>query len=223
MNDTPSPVPFQDRLDAGGKLAKAFVSRIDKDAVVFGLPRGGVIVAAAFAQVLGLAFDVYVVRKLSAQNNPEFAFGALAEDGPPYVDEAVIKSMELSPQYRRAQQEAQHSEVLRQVTTYRGGRRLVDVTGRQAVIVDDGIATGATAYAGAVGLRTHNPSSIVVTTPVSSTVAVQRLAGVADEVLVMETPCDFVAVGQYYQRFDQVNDTQVANAVSCLMSPRRQD
>jgi putative phosphoribosyl transferase len=205
---------FSDRHEAGRRLAEALRDRLKPKGVVLGLPRGGVVVASAMAQFLQLPSDVYVVRKLRAPLNQEFAIGAVAEDGPAYVDRAIVESLAIREAYLVKEEAAQRAEILRQVRLYRGGRLLTSITGRQAVVVDDGIATGATVRTAVLGLRRHDPSEVIVAAPVSSPVALRQLSHEADEVLTLLSPNDFWAVGQYYRHFDQVTDEEVAAAVA---------
>lgn len=205
---------FYDRRDAGTLVAEAFRDRLNPDALVLGLPRGGVVVASALAETLDLTLDVDVVRKLRAQSHPEFAIGAIAEDGQPYVDVTAVRKLSIGGVYLQDEEARQRSEIRRQVELYRQGRPVTSPTGRHVVVVDDGIATGATVHAAVLGLRHHEPASVVVAVPVASIAAVRLLSADTDQILALSTPGDFWAVGQYYQNFEQVADEEVAAAVS---------
>lgn len=211
--DVPLPGTFDDRAYAGRRLADAVGDRFNSDVVVLGLPRGGVIVAGAFARAVGAQLDVYVVRKLRAPANPEFAVGGVAEDGPACLDRELVNSLNVSEAYLTREEVSQRAEIERQISAYRGTRPLVAVGGLTVAIVDDGIATGATVQAAILGIRSHHPARITVVTPVASPSALARLRGYADEVLTILAPADFWAVGEYYRRFEQVTDEEVARAI----------
>jgi predicted phosphoribosyltransferase len=219
MRDLQLAGTFDDREDAGRRLAGALAVRLNDEVVVLGLPRGGAIVAGAFARALGNRLDVYVVRKLRAPSNPEFAIGAVAEDGSPYLDRALVDSMNVSEEYLAREEASQRTEIRRQMSVYRGTRPLVPVKGLAVAIVDDGIATGSTVQAAVLGVRTHDPARIIVVTPVASPAAIARLRTQADEVLTILAPADFWAVGEYYHRFDQVADDEVASMLQAADEP----
>jgi len=210
---------FRDRSDAGVRLAAILQNVVDRDALLLGLPRGGVIVAAAAAEALHSQMDVYVVRKIGSSISPEFAIGAVAEDGPPLLDQRAIDQLRIDRSFIEDAVRTQRQEIARQVAEFRRGRQLPEIQGRTAVLVDDGIATGATVRAAVIGVRTHQPSKIVVAAPVASRGAVSTLQEEADEVLVLRSPSDFFAVGQYYANFEQVTDREVKSALQ--LSPNQ--
>lgn len=205
---------FAHRTDAGDQLASGLKGRLSDDAVVLGLPRGGVVVAAAIARSLGLDLDVYVVRKLRAPDNPEFAIGALAEDGPPLIEDDIVRRLRIPGEYVAREIEAERAEIRRQVETYRRARPLPPLSNREVAVVDDGIATGSTVNAALIGLRLHHPSRLLVATPVSSPSGIELLSRLSDEVIALEAPDDFWAVGQFYASFDQVTDGEVVEALA---------
>ena len=181
---------FVDRSDAGRRLA-ARLSELPRDQlVVLGLPRGGVVVAYEVATALGAALDVILVRKLGAPFQPELAMGAIGEDGVRVVDELA----------RRARQ-------------FRGGRERVPLVGCTALIVDDGIATGSTARAACAVARAHGAARIVVAAPIASPGSVGRLHRDADEVIVLDHPAAFRAIGEFYDDFSQTTDEEVMEIV----------
>jgi predicted phosphoribosyltransferase len=185
----------------------------DPDAVLLGLPRGGVIVAAAAAAAVQVRLDVYVVRKIGSSISAEFAIGAVAEDGPPLLDQRTIDQLRIDRSFIEDAVRAQRQEIVRQVATFRSGRPLTSLQGRTAILVDDGIATGATVRAAVIGVRAHQPSKVVVAAPVASQASVKTLQLEEDEVLVLRSPSDFFAVGQFYADFQQVSDEEVRAAL----------
>jgi putative phosphoribosyl transferase len=205
---------FADRRHAGASLAAAFSGRIEADAVVLGLPRGGVIVAAALAQALDLDLDVYVARKLRAPINQELAIGAVAEDGPTWIDKVAARSLAIGLDYLEREEQFQRAEIARQVRAYRGERQLTELARRQVVIADDGLATGATMLAVVRGVRYHSPRAVVAASPVSSRSSLAKLAGQCDDVLSLISPENFWAVGQFYSDFTQVSDQDVVVALA---------
>jgi putative phosphoribosyl transferase len=204
---------FRDRADAGRRLAERLGSLRAGDVVVLGLPRGGVPVAYEVARALSAPLDVLVVRKVPVPWQPEYAMGAVGEDGASVVNMAALRVGGISPEQLAAAQEAARGEVERLVSALRGGRARVPVAGRTAVVVDDGIATGATARAACQVLREQGAGRIVLATPVAPAEAVPALAAVADEVVCVHQPYDFRAVGRFYVDF---NPTEEAEVVALL-------
>ena len=196
---------FTDRREAGQDLAEVLRGRVEADALVLGVPRGGVVVAAEVARELGLELDVVVVRKIGAPGNPEYAIGAVDEDG------EVIGGAEAAadPAYVRRAAEEGRAEIGRRLAAYRHDRPRARIAGREVVIVDDGIATGMTLRAAVESLRRRGAARVVIAAPVAAPESVRMLREVADEVMVLETPSRFWAVGQHYRRFEQTTDAEV--------------
>jgi putative phosphoribosyl transferase len=204
-------LPFANRLEAGRLLAdQLFFHKIQGDAVVLALPRGGVPVGFAIAERLDLPLDVVVARKLGVPWQPELAMGAIA--GPVRVlDERLIREFDIEDEaidriVRREQEEAKRREEL-----YRGGRPPLKIRGRSVILVDDGVAMGSTMTAAARYVRSFNPALSIIAVPIGSRQACLRLTSEADDVVCLTAPEPFYAVGQWYQDFRPVSDTEVQN------------
>ncbi len=201
---------FADRVDAGVRLARALGAYAnDETAIVLGVPRGGVIVAAEVARALHLPLDVVVASKIGAPENPEFAVGAVDEAGE--VIESPVVSV--SATYMREAAAERHAEVMRRAALYRGGREPLDIRGRTAIIVDDGIATGLTVRKAVSFLRARGAARIVVAAPVMPPDTKTALGALAEDVVALETPWDFSAVGRWYREFGQTSDAEVIAAL----------
>lgn len=199
---------FDDRAAAGSELADRLETEgIDPD-LVLGIPRGGLPVAAPVADRFDVPLDVVVASKLGAPHNEELAIGAVAGDGSLWLNEELVDRLSVEEEYieRTKQREA---EVARQkVADYRGGDPIANLEGRTVVLVDDGVATGATAIACLRQLQAADADRVVLAVPVAPAEAIQTLEADADEVIVLETPTPFVAVGNHYRQFDQVTDEE---------------
>src|SRR2546423_2177890 len=199
---------FADRREAGRRLGQALESLRGEPRIVLGVPRGGVVVAAEVARSLDAPLDVVVPRKLGAPGNPELGLGAVAP-GVRVLDERLIRDLGVPRSYLEGEIAAQEREIERRTAAYRGDRPAVEVKGRAAVIVDDGVATGGTAVAALRWARHAGASRAVLAVPVAPKQAMAGLSAEADEVMVLGTPEPFYAVGQWYDRFDQVSDEEV--------------
>jgi putative phosphoribosyl transferase len=204
---------FADRRDAGQRLAASLEPLKDEDVVVLGIPRGGVEVAAVVSETLGAPLDIVVPRKVGAPGNPELGLGAVAEDVE-VLDQHLIRVLSVSEEYLRAEIAAQREEITRRSSLYRSGRPPVDLAGKVAVVVDDGVATGGTAAAALRWARARGASSVILAVPVAPGEAVRRLKDEADEIRVLATPEPFFAVGQWYRSFPQVSDDRVIGLLS---------
>lgn len=199
---------FRDRDDAGHVLAEAVLGLAIDDPVVLALPRGGVPVAAAVARALAAPLDLVVVRKLGAPWQPEYAIGAIAEDGVRVIEASAARSLSISDEALADVEADEHSELARRVARYRRGRPRLDLRGRAVIVVDDGLATGATARAACLSARARGAARVVLAVPCAPA-DVDSLVPEADEVLCPERAEAFFAVGQFYARFDQVDDAEV--------------
>ncbi len=201
---------FRDRSDAGGKLATRLLPLRDTDAVVLGLPRGGVHVAYEVSEALHLPLDVLVVRKLGVPYQPELAFGAIGEGDIRVLNAEVVRQTGLTERDIAAVQTHERRELARRTQRYRQGRAPVPIRDRAAVIVDDGLATGATARVACRVARARGAARVVLAIPVAAREALGSLAAECDEIVCLETPLWFYAVGRWYQRFGQTTDEEVA-------------
>ena len=201
---------FNDRQDAGRQLARRLRDLHPSDPVVLALPRGGVVVGAAVAAGLECPLDVLVVCKLGAPHQPELAIGAVTDDESPQriLNQDLIRRLGVDDRYVEREMAGQLEEVRRRQAIYRRGQAAVPIAGRTVIVVDDGIATGATVRAGLIGLRTAS-SHVVLAVPVAPPEATQRLGGEVDELICLETPAAFMAVGAFYLDFRQVTDEEV--------------
>lgn len=204
---------FADRAEAGERLAVALADHADPDVVVLGIPRGGVIVGEAVARALGARLDVVVPRKVGAPGNPELGIGAIAP-GVRVLDERMIEVLRVSPAYLEREVAAQEREIERRQRLYRAGRPPLEVRGRTVVVVDDGIATGGTAAAALRWARSQGAETVVLAVPVAPVPSLTRLRPEADRIVVLETPEPFLAVGEWYRRFDQTTDNEVIAALA---------
>ncbi|HEX2285707.1 MAG TPA: erythromycin esterase family protein [Mycobacterium sp.] len=201
---------FRDRREAGRMLARLLDAYRDKsDVVVLGLPRGGVPVAWEVAAAIGAPLDAFVVRKLGAPGHEEFAMGALAHGGRVVINDDVVRGLQVSPQQLREVAEREGRELIRREAAYRGGRPPIEVAGKTVILVDDGLATGASMLAAVQALREHEPAEIVVAVPAAPESTVREFAGIADDVVVASMPHPFLAVGESYWDFSQTTDDEV--------------
>jgi len=202
---------FVDRSDAGRRLAEKLTHERGEDVVVLGLPRGGVPVAFEVARELQAPLDVIVVRKLGVPYQPEFAMGAVGEGGVRVINEPALRMAAVSEQELAAVERRERATLESRALRFRGRRAAVELTGRTAVLVDDGIATGSTMRAACQVARARGARRVVVAVPVAAHQALSQLHGIADEVICLQTPHAFWAVGQWYGDFAQVSDAEVAD------------
>ena len=201
--------PYINRSHAGQVLARELRNLRDGNLVILGLPRGGVPVAYEVAKVLGAPLDVLVVRKLRVPGQEELAMGAVASGNVRVLNEEIIETLNIAPEAVKQAARRQLDEVRRQERRYRGGLPPQKITGRIAVLVDDGLATGATMRAAIAATRIHKPARVVVAVPVAPPDTVEMLARDADEVVCPATPEPFDSVGRWYHDFAQVTDNEI--------------
>jgi putative phosphoribosyl transferase len=200
---------FRDRTDAGRQLAARLVGHRGTDAVVLALPRGGVPVAVEVARALLLPLDVLVVRKLGSPGQPELGMGAVSEGGAFYLDRGVVADVGATSEEIEETTVRELTEVERRVRGFRGGRPLLAVSGKTAIVVDDGIATGGTVHAALRALRSLRPRHVVVAVPVAPMDTLENLAELADEIVCLAPVERLGSVGAWYEDFEQVDDDVV--------------
>ncbi|MEV0307075.1 phosphoribosyltransferase [Nonomuraea fuscirosea] len=198
---------FADRAEAGALLAERLQDA--HDPVILALPRGGVAVAAPIARALGAPLDVLVTRKIGYPPTPELGVGAIAEGGEPVFDLTLLSRLGLTPESVAHVVEDERRELARRIRAYRGDRPLPALEGREVIVVDDGLATGSTARAALRAVAGARPAKVTLAVPVGATETVESLRAEADEVVVLLTPIDFRAVGQWYEHFEQLTDADV--------------
>jgi len=200
---------FRDRREAGRRLAEALGGYRARRPFILAVPRGGIVVGYEVAVGLDAPLDVVVPRKLRAPYNPELAVGAVAHDGSVYLDSPLVSSLRIPDEYLKEETATQLEEIRRRMTVYRGDRPGADLSGRAAVVVDDGIATGSTMIAALRAVRAMQPTTVVAAIPVAPPEGVESLRAEADDVVCLYTPTLFYAVGQFYDDFAQTTDDEV--------------
>jgi putative phosphoribosyl transferase len=216
--DEEGDVRFMDRVDAGRLLGSRLIHLRGQDVVVVGLPRGGVPVAAEVAVALDAPLDVIVVRKLGVPFQPELGMGAIGEGGIRVLNSEVLRLAGVSSKELSVVEERERAELERRARLYRGDLPAIPLTGRTVVVVDDGLATGSTATAACQVCRARGAGRVVLAVPVAPQDWTVRLAGAADELICVQTPEPFFAIGQFYVDFSQTTDDEVAR---CLERGRR--
>jgi putative phosphoribosyl transferase len=202
---------YKDRVDAGRQLAGKLTHYRGKgDVVVLGLPRGGVAVAREVAEALHCPLDILIVRKIGFPGNPEFAVGAVSETGAVVFNEEIVSGYKVSKGYLDQETARQKEEIARRVALYRGGKGVPPLAGKTVILVDDGVATGATMKAAILTLKQEPITRLVAALPVASQEAEQEIASMVDECVCLLAPEVFGAVSRFYRDFNQVGDEEVA-------------
>lgn len=201
---------FQDRADAGRRLAERLLSYREEKPVVLGLPRGGVPVGYEISRALNAPLDVVIARKLGAPGQPELAIGAVAPGGVRVLNQSTVRWLGVPESWIESTAARELEEVGRRMRRFRGERPGPELRGRTAILVDDGIATGMTALAAILAVREQNPRYVILAVPVCAKETAEKLAGEVDELVCLQIPDDLWAIGLWYQDFCQVPDEEVA-------------
>lgn len=202
---------FRDRTDAGKRLAEILTKFKNENPIILAIPRGGVVVADEIAKNLNANLDIIVPRKIGAPGNPEMAIGAVAQDGSLYIDENLVKDLGVSENYIKKEMKKELQEIERRLKKYRKRKKYPSFKNKTLILVDDGIATGATMKAAIQFLKKQNPKKIIVAVPVAPRDTVNELEKIVDEVIVVEKPIFMGAIGEFYVDFRQVEDEEVIN------------
>jgi len=209
-------MPFRDRIEAGRALAKALIKYKGQPAAIYALPRGGVQVAAEIAAALNAPLDLLLVRKIGAPMQPELAMGAVVDGGAPIIvrNSNVIRLTHTTEAEFDAICKSELVEIERRRKAYVQNRPPLDPAGKIAIVVDDGIATGATMYAALRAIRMRHPKKLVLAVPVAARDSIDSLQAEVDEVVCLEMPEDFGALGYYYRDFHQLSDQDVIDTLN---------
>jgi putative phosphoribosyl transferase len=214
-------VLFRDRVDAGKKLGEVLKRTMNNDVVVLAIPRGGVVVAKEVADALGAPLDVIVTRKISPPGEPEYALGAVTQEGEVIMDRQAAESLGAGRDYLEAEISKKKGEVRERTKKFRGDRPFPSLEGKVVVVVDDGIATGSSVGAAVLSLKKLKPKEIVVAVPVAPADAVETLTDDGNRVVCLETPGPFFSIGEFYGNFDQVDDEEVRRILDGRRAGRR--
>ncbi|MEX0617096.1 MAG: phosphoribosyltransferase [Candidatus Woykebacteria bacterium] len=198
---------FKDRFEAGRKISQQLKNV--KRPFILAIPRGGVVLGAAIAKKLKCPLSIIVARKLGAPDNPELAIGAVTADGDLFLDQDLIDRIGVRPEYIMSEQEAQMKEAERREKAYRQGLQRPNLKGKAAILVDDGLATGATMEAAIRSVKREGASKVIIAVPVSPRGTVEHFKGIVDDIIVLSVPSSFLAIGQFYSDFPQVSDEEV--------------
>ena len=203
--------PFEDRQDAGIQLAVRLARFATKHPLILALPRGGVPVAFEVAKALDTQLDLLIVRKIGAPGHEEFGIGAVVDGASPQLvlNEETVRQLAVGQDYIRAETQRQLAEIERRRKAYCGDRQPIEIEGRTVIVVDDGIATGATMKAALRGIRRNDPASLILAVPVAPSSTIRELSAECDEAICLSTPEPFGAVGAFYRDFLQTSDAEV--------------
>ena len=200
---------LRNRKEAGQKLVSQLQDYTGKNVVILAIPRGGVVLGYEVAKALAAPLDIVVPRKIGAPGNPELAIGAIAEDGTVVLDEGLLQTFRISNEYLEREMSAETAEIRRRTLTFRGGLPPLDLSGKVVILVDDGLATGATMKAAVASVRKRSASEIVIAVPVAPPDTVRELSKLVDRVVCLIVYEPFMAIGQFYDDFTQVEDDEV--------------
>lgn len=211
---------FKNRMEAGKMLVQALSDLKGKDIVVLGIPRGGVVVAKEVADSLGAPLDIVVTRKIEAPGEPEYALGAVTQEGDVIMDRQAAEALGASPAYLDNQIRIKREEVRDRMDRLRSDTPYPGLEGKIVIIVDDGIATGSSVSAAVMSVRKRGPSEVVVAVPVAPADTVQSLSEDGTRVVCLETPDNFLAIGEFYGDFGQVEDLDVKRILAKSIKTR---
>ena len=216
---------FQDRADAGRRLAEKLAHLKEKKPIVLALPRGGVPVGFEVARALDAPLDLVLVRKIGVPWQPELALGAVTDGEKPeiFINKELAAALDIPDEYVNEETARQVKELERRRRVYCAGRAPLDIAGCTAIVVDDGIATGATMRVALQAVRRRNPARLVLATPIAADDTIAKLRPLADEVVCVEMPAGLGAIGFYYADFHQVSDDEVTAILARVVEPRGQD
>jgi len=201
---------FSNRAEAGRRLANVLESVVGEDAIVLAIPRGGVVVGFEVARALNVPLDVIIPRKIGAPNNPEIAVGAVTEDGTIILDDELVRYLQVSKEYIEEESERQRLEIERRLKTYRGNAPYPSLKNREVIIVDDGIATGSTMKAALASAHKRGAKTVTIAVPVAPQTVIDELKKECENVICLQTPEPFFAIGEFYEDFTQTDDEEVA-------------
>ncbi|QBQ53140.1 phosphoribosyltransferase [Nitrosococcus wardiae] len=217
-------LPFKNRVEAGRLLADALKPYAGRtDVLILALPRGGLPVAFEVAQVLAAPLDLMLVRKLGVPGQEELAMGAIASGGITYLNQDLAESLRISDSAIDGVASREKKELERREQAYRGHRPIPEVRNRCVILIDDGLATGATMRAAVLALRQRQPGRIVIGVPVAPADTVENLRAEADEVICLATPEPFLAIGKWYEDFSQTSDEEVRDLLTRAWQQRKQE
>lgn len=208
MESIDSYIIFEDRADAAKRLAKKLEWLKKEEPVILAIPRGGVVTGDIIASELGMKLDIIVSRKVGAPHNPELAIGAVTHDGSYFPNKEITVMLNVPQKYIESEISSQVKEIERRLMKFRGSSEY-HLEDKTVVLVDDGIATGATMFVGIQWVKKQNPKRVVVAIPVGPKDTIEKLNETVDKVIVLQAPAYFNAVGEFYREFDQVEDYQV--------------
>ncbi|MEM3382720.1 MAG: phosphoribosyltransferase [Nitrososphaerales archaeon] len=200
---------FKNRLEAGKILAEALSEYKNKDTIVLAIPRGGVVVAYEVAKALNAPLDLIIPRKIGAPDQPELAIGAVTEDGTTILNQDIIQNLKVPEEYIKAEVKRQLEEIERRIKKYLGDKPRIPIRGKIVILIDDGVATGATIKAAIASIRKREPALIVLAIPVGPKDTIRELRKYTDKVVCLMMPEPFFAIGQFYENFDQISDEEV--------------
>jgi predicted phosphoribosyltransferase len=211
---------FKNRVDAGRQLASALQS-VSKSAIVLAIPRGGLVVGFEVAKALSVPLDIVITRKIGAPDNPELAIGAVAEDGTAILDDGLVRMLQVSKGYISEEVEKQKMEIKRRLLRYRGDMPYPILEDREVIVVDDGVATGSTLKVAIMSIRKKRAKTIIVAVPVGPLNTVNELKRIVDNLVCLQTPEPFYAIGEFYDDFEQTEDEEVIKLLEMSKNIRK--